>query len=190
MAPSSPPRRRTTSTRTHSPGRTQAATTRASTLQQQLAESQRREKELGTRVASLQSRVESQIGSAEPSLSVQMSDAATTQLQDDLAGARRCEDTLRKENGILQKELAQAQAASKMLGEKLAALQVGMGQSVPPVPPLPPTRPARAKVSRNADEDGRSVRQLKALKAEELPRTLHAIEFEEAGDIASTVGFA
>ena len=160
----------------------------ADRLQQDLASSRRQQDALtqqvaaltikAGQVAALQTRLEAQSSASTPDATAKTAD--TAQLQEALAGARRGEDTLRKENGVLQSELAAAQATGKLLGEKLAALQVGAGQ---PVPTVPPTRRNRAKVSQAGDEHSRLVRQLDELKAEQLRQELHALDIE-ATDMA------
>ena len=156
-----------------------ATTDEVSRLQQQLAASQGREKDLGIKLAALKSKPN--IDSRENTLyEAEASDAnVVAALRDDLAGARRGQDTLRRENGVLQRELAQEHAATKLINEKLAALQVGMGQPVPPVA-LGHPRHERAKAS--SSEHERLTRQLEALRREQMHQEVQALRVEAGLD--------
>lgn len=152
-----------------------AAADEVSGLQQQLAASQGREKDLGIKLAALKSKTDTSPG--ENTLyEAKASDAnVVAALRDDLAGARRGQDTLRRENGVLQRELVQEHAATKLINEKLAALQVGMGQPVPPAAPVY-SRHERARVS--GGEHERLTRQLEALRREQMHQEVQALRVE------------
>lgn len=108
-------------------------------------------------------------------------DATIARLKGDLEGARRGEETLRKENGMLQRQLAEAQASGRLLGEKLAALQVGTGQAKPE--PLVPrnARRARGRSEQDTASHERMVHELEALRREQMHVELQGLKIEADG---------
>ena len=149
----------------------QASAVQAAALQQELAASQGREKDLGIKLAALQRDARAGNGAKAPDAQ------ALTILQTDLAGARSGEDTLRRENGVLQRELTSQRTATKLLAEKLAALQVGMGQ---PMPPDGIYRHGRAETLSRTSDHERLVRELAALRREQMHQELQGLRVEAA----------
>lgn len=101
------------------------------------------------------------------------SNDAVTRLKGDLDGARRGEDTLRKENGMLQRQLAEARASGKLLGEKLAALQVGAGQAKPE-----PLVPRATRGRRPSVEHQRLLNELSSLQRKQMQGEIDTLRFE------------
>ncbi len=151
----------------------------AAAFQQQLTASAGREKDLKAELAALKSKPDAKPVDVR-TLDVRAPDSkVVASLQDDLAGARRGEDTLRRENGMLQRELTEERAATKLINEKLAALQVGMGEPVPPAASGYYGRRDRAKIS--SGEHKHLVRQLDALRREQMHQEVQALKIEAAG---------
>lgn len=152
-------------------------------LAAELDAARRREDGLRTQVASLQAGAEdaarakaaAMVAVRAPDETAPSVGRSVATLQDDLAGARRGEDTLRRENGVLQRELAEQRASNRLIGEKLAALQVGMGQTVP----QPAVDPAGRDL-RNQRDHRRLVRQLSALQREQMHQEVQALKVEAA----------
>ncbi len=149
----------------------QASASQAAALRQQLAASEDREKDLGIKLAALQQ--DARAGNSAKAPDPQ----ALTSLQADLAGARRGEDTLRRENSVLQRELTSQRTANKLLADKLAALQVGMGQ---PAPPEEIYRHGRAETASRTSDHERLVRELSALRREQMHQELQGLRVEAA----------
>ena len=149
----------------------QSSAAQAAALRQELAASEGREKDLGNKLAALQQEARAGGGVKAPGMQT------PTSLQADLAGARRGEDILRRENGVLQRELTSQRTATKLLAEKLAALQVGMGQ---PVPPDRTHRHGRAETSSRTGDHERLVDELAALRREQMHQELEGLRVEAA----------